>query len=221
MTSWTDRLRRDYRLWHLRLTESELPSCLPYSLQKFAHDICGSGVLLIQDLHVPCRGREVAVAESAPYPPQVDALVDQPRRMRVADLVGRVPERQAGLLDRRGPDAVPGVLAHVFGRVPAPARRPLPFGAAGFPALARAAVVSAPLHASRAPALSGNVGAHRAVLVLLAARQRAGVPERLHFLVAHPLPTGGHRASREQTHRENKLARADAVHGDMLPDHLS
>src|SRR5271165_2984957 len=122
MTSWTDRLRRDYRLWHLRLTESELPSCLPYSLQKFAHDICGSGVLLIQDLHVPCRGSQVAVAESAPYPPQVDALVDQPRSVSVPDLVGRVTERQVGLPDSSVPDAVPGVLAHVFGGVSAPAR---------------------------------------------------------------------------------------------------
>jgi hypothetical protein len=32
------------------MTESELPSCLPSGLQKLAHDILGSGVLLIQDL---------------------------------------------------------------------------------------------------------------------------------------------------------------------------
>jgi hypothetical protein len=30
----------------------------------------------------------------------------------------------------------------------------------------------------------------------------------------------GHRASREQPHRENELARSDAVHGDVLPDHF-
>jgi len=105
------------------LSDSELSSSLHYGLQKFAHDIRGSGVFLIQDLHVPCRGSEVAVAEPVPYPLQVDALVDQPRSMRVPDLVGRVPERQMGLLDRRVPDAVPGVLAHVFGRVSAPARQ--------------------------------------------------------------------------------------------------
>ena len=61
-----------------RLTESELSSRLPHGLQKLAHDIRGSGVLLIQDLHVPCRGSEVAVAEPVPYPRQVDAPVDQP-----------------------------------------------------------------------------------------------------------------------------------------------
>src|SRR5690349_8964991 len=200
--------------------ESELSGCLNYGLQKAAYDIRGSGVLLVQDLHVPCRGCEVTVAEPVPYPLQVDALVDQPRSMRVPDLVGRVPERQMGLLDRSVPDAVPGVLAHVFGRVPAPGRRPLPFRAAGSPALARAAVVSTPLHATRTPALSGGVGAHRAVFVLLAIRQRVGVPEDLHFFFAHPLTTSGHRASREQPHREDELARPDAVRGDVLPDHL-
>ena len=49
------------------------------------------------------------------------------------------------------------------------------------------------------------------MFVLLAIRQRVGVPEDLHFLFAHPLTTGGHRASREQPHRENELARPDAV----------
>ena len=82
-----------------------------HGLQKFAHDIGGSRVLLIQDLHVPGRSGEVAVAETVPDPLQVDALVDQPRGVRVPDLVWRVPERQVGLLDRRVPDAVPGVLA--------------------------------------------------------------------------------------------------------------
>src|SRR5689334_6005948 len=138
----------------LASSESELSGCPNYGLQKAAYDIRGSGVLLIQDLHVPCRGGEVAVAEPVPDPLQVDALVDQPRSMRVPDLVGRVPERQMGLPGRSVPDAVPGVLAHVFGRVPAPGRRPLPFRVAGSAALAGAAVVSAPLHASRAPALS-------------------------------------------------------------------
>src|SRR6185437_11432902 len=204
----------------LASSESELSGCLHYGLQKAAYDIRGSGVLLVQDLHVPRRGSEVTVAEPVPYPLEVDALVDQPRSMRVPDLVGRVPERQMSLLDRSVPDAVPGVLAHVFGRVSAPGRRPLPFRTAGSPALARAAVVSAPLHAPRTPALSGGVGAHRAVFVLLAIRQRVGVPEDLHFLFAHPLTTSGHRASREQPHRENELARSDAVHSDVLPDHL-
>jgi hypothetical protein len=78
-------------------SESELSGCLHYGLQKAAYDIRGSGVLLVQDLHVPCRGSEVTVAEPVPYPLQVDALVDQPRSMRVPDLVGRVPERQMGL----------------------------------------------------------------------------------------------------------------------------
>ena len=62
-------------------SESELSSCLHYGLQKAAYDIRGSGVLLVQDLHVPCRGREVTVTEPVPYPLQVDALVDQPRRV--------------------------------------------------------------------------------------------------------------------------------------------
>src|SRR3954465_4020519 len=85
--------------WYLRLTESELSSCLPYGLQQFAHDIRSRGVVLVQNLYVPCRSSEVAVAEPVPYPLQVDALVYQPRSMRVPDLVGRVPERQVGLLD--------------------------------------------------------------------------------------------------------------------------
>src|SRR6185369_9441512 len=50
------------------LSESELPGWLHDGLQKFAHDIRGSGVLLIQDLHIPCRSSQVAVAEPVPYP---------------------------------------------------------------------------------------------------------------------------------------------------------
>jgi hypothetical protein len=88
------------------------------------------------------------------------------------------------------------------------------------PAFARAAVVSAPLHASRASALGGDVAAQRAVFVLLAGRQRVGVPERPHFLVAHSLPAGGDRTGREQPDRENELTRPDAVPGDVLPDHV-
>ena len=49
-----------------------------HGLQEFAHDIGGGGVFLVQDLHVPGRGGEVAVAETVADPLQVDALVDQP-----------------------------------------------------------------------------------------------------------------------------------------------
>lgn len=41
---------------------------LPDGLQEFAHDISGRGVFLVQDLDVPGGGREVAVAETVPYP---------------------------------------------------------------------------------------------------------------------------------------------------------
>ena len=58
------------------------------------------------------------------------------------------------------------------------------------------------------------------MLVLPAVRQRVGIPERLHFLLAHPLTTGGYRAGCEQPHRENELTRPDVVDGDVLPDHL-
>jgi hypothetical protein len=68
-------------------SESELSSCLNYGLQKAAYDIRSSGVLLIQDLHVPCRGSEVTVAEPVPYPLQVDA-----RDQLAVPCAGRHPE---------------------------------------------------------------------------------------------------------------------------------
>jgi hypothetical protein len=107
-TDWSRRPEYDssFPSWPYGSIPSAAQDCLAYGLQKLAHDVGGSGVLLIQDLHVPGRGGEVAVAQPMPDPLQVDALVDQPRGMRVPDLVRREPERQLGLLDRRIPDAV-------------------------------------------------------------------------------------------------------------------
>jgi hypothetical protein len=56
-------------------------------------DVRGLRVFLVEDLNVP-RGRlKVAVAEPVLHPGEVDPLIDEPRRVRVAYLVGRVRRR--------------------------------------------------------------------------------------------------------------------------------
>jgi hypothetical protein len=86
------------------------------------HDFCGLGVLLVEDLDVP-RGRlKVAVAESVLHPREIDTLVDEPRRVRVTDLIWRVTERKPRLVNGRIPDPPPDVRAQVLGRVAPPGR---------------------------------------------------------------------------------------------------
>src|SRR5690349_21586681 len=171
---------------------------------------------LIEHMNVP-RGRaQVGLAEPVHHRLRVLPGVDQPRGVRVPDLVGGRLERDPAFRDRAGPDPVPALLVQV-GLVgvtrllpPAPG---LTRGGGGPPdPHPLAAILPGPLPAARAPALRLNVTAQRPVSVNTPA-QRLAVAQRPDLLLRQSRLSAAWRD--DQIGREDHLRLADAVLGHV------
>src|SRR5579863_5329053 len=163
-------------------------------------------------MYVSRGGPQVRLAEPVHHRLRVLPGVDQPRGMRVPDLVCGRLERNPAVRHRPGPDPIPELLLKVrlvgIPRLlpPAPGRadggstlHPQPLGL----------IIPRPLPTPLAPALRGYVTTQSAVRIDPAV-QRLAVAQRRHLLLRQPR-LGAPWRRHDQLRREDHLSIADTV----------